>query len=107
MKKEMGKRIENIRNSMGMTKEEFSKLLGISGQYLGIVERGKSCLSYEKLKALCEVSNLSSDYILFGKNLNIKKDTKNLLSEFSDTQIETACNTLQTLALFIKNKQFV
>ena len=50
MKKQIGLRIKNIRENMNMSKEEFSKLLGISGQYLGIVERGKSCLSIEKLK---------------------------------------------------------
>lgn len=41
MKKQIGLRIKNIRENMNMSKEEFSKLLGISGQYLGIVERGK------------------------------------------------------------------
>ena len=50
MKEEIGLRIKNIRESMNMSKEEFSKLLGISGQYLGIVERGGSFLSIEKLK---------------------------------------------------------
>ena len=44
MKEEIGLRIKNIRESMNMSKEEFSKLLGISGQYLGIVERGGSYL---------------------------------------------------------------
>ena len=32
MKKEIGKRIKNIRENMGLTKEAFAKLLGISGQ---------------------------------------------------------------------------
>ena len=59
MKKQIGLRIKNIRENMNMSKEEFSKLLGISGQYLGIVERGKSCLSIEKLKRLCDLTNTS------------------------------------------------
>lgn len=103
MKKEIGKRIKMIRENMNMTKESFAKLLGISGQYLGIVERGNSYLSIEKLKILCDLTNLSSDYILFGKDNFIKNDTKNLLSEFSDEQIAFGCDTLKKLALLIKN----
>jgi len=103
MEKEIGKRIESIRNSMNMNKEDFAKLLGITGQYLGVVERGKSCLSYEKLKKLCDLTNLSADYILFGKNSPIKDETKHLLSEFTDKQIQNACMTLRNLAVFIKD----
>lgn len=103
MKAEIGKRIQNIRENMNMSKESFAKLLGISGQYLGIVERGKSYLSIEKLKILCDITNLSADYILFGKDSNIINDTKQILSEFSDEQIKIGCDTLNKLALFIKN----
>lgn len=103
MKAEIGKRIKNIRENMNMTKESFAKQLGISGQYLGMVERGKSYLSIEKLKILCDITNLSADYILFGKDNNIKNDTKEILSEFSDDQLEIGCDMLKKLALFIKN----
>lgn len=103
MKAEIGKRIKNIRENMNMTKESFAKQLGISGQYLGMVERGKSYLSIEKLKILCDITNLSADYILFGKDNNIKNDTKEILSGFSDEQLEIGCDMLKKLALFIKN----
>lgn len=102
MKEEIGKRIKEIRENMGMTKESFAKLLGISGQYLGIVEHGKSYLSIEKVKILCDLTHLSSDYILFGKNTNIVNDTKDLLSDFSESQIELGCDMLKKLALMIK-----
>ena len=84
MKEEIGKRIKNIRENMGMTKEDLAKLLGISGQYLGMVEHGKSYLSVEKLKILCDFTNLSSDFILFGKDYNLPNNTKNILSEFTE-----------------------
>lgn len=102
MKVEIGKRIKNIRENMNMTKESFAKLLGISGQYLGMIEHGKSYLSIEKLKILCDITNLSADYILFGKDTNIKNETREILSEFSDEQLEIGCDTLKKLALFIK-----
>ncbi len=102
MKEEIGKRIKQIREDMGMTKEKFANLIGISGQYLGVVEHGKSYLSIEKLKNLCDITNLSADYILFGKDNNVVDNTKQILSEFSDKQIELGCETLQKLALLIK-----
>ncbi len=102
MKKEIGKRIKCIREEMGMTKEDFAKAIGISGQYLGIVERGGSCLSVEKLKVLCSLTNLSADYILFGKDKNIVDNTKEILSEFTEKEIELGCKALNSLAKFIK-----
>lgn len=104
MKEEVGKRIRQIREDMGMTKEKFAKLLGISGQYLGVVEHGKSYLSIEKLKILCDITNLSADYILFGKDNDIINNTKTILSEFSNEQIEVGCEALQKLVLFLKSK---
>lgn len=104
MKEEIGKRIKDIRESMNMTKENFAKQIGISGQYLGLIEHGKNYLSIEKLKVLCDLTNLSADYILFGRNKNIVNDTKNILSEFTETQIEIGCDMLKKLALLIKAK---
>jgi len=103
LKKKIGKRIENIRKEMNLTKESLAKMLGVTGQYLGIVEKGESALSYEKLMKLCEISKCSADYILFGKDNKISKQTEDLLSEFSDYQIEEACEIIKKIALFIKN----
>ena len=104
MKEEIGERIKKIRENMGMTKESFAKQLGISGQYLGLIEHGKNCLSIEKLKILCDFTNLSADYILFGKNQNMVNDTKDILAEFTENQIELGCDMIKKLALFIKDK---
>lgn len=49
LKEEIGKRIKNIRLDMNLSKQDFAKLLGISGQYLGMVERGNGSLSFDKL----------------------------------------------------------
>lgn len=103
MKEEFGLRIKNIRENMQMTKEEFAKLIGISGQYLGLVEHGKNYLSIEKLKVLCDLTNLSADYILFGKDTNLIDNTSILLSEFSQEEIRNGCETLKKLALMLKN----
>lgn len=104
MKDDIGKRIKSIRESMHMTKENFAKQIGISGQYLGLIEHGKNYLSIEKLKVLCDFTNLSADYILFGRNQNILNDTQNILSEFTENEIKIGCDILKQLALLIREK---
>lgn len=103
MKEEIGKRIKKIREEMNMNKECFAKKLGISGQYLGMVERGQCFLSIEKLRKLCDMTNLSADFILFGKNENLTSEIQNELSKYTEDQIEVACNTLKNIAILIKN----
>ena len=49
LKKEIGKRIEFIRNQKELTKEGFAKLINISGQHLGKVITGQKGLSIEKI----------------------------------------------------------
>lgn len=103
MKKEIGKRITKIREDLDLNKEEFAREIGISSQYLGMIEKGNNCLSVEKLKTLCEYTNLSADYILFGREDNLTRNTKELLSKYTDKQIVSGCRMLKNLALFIKN----
>ena len=102
IKLEIGKRIKEIRLEMNITKEKFANELGITPQYLGIIEKGGSALSYEKLKRVCEISGYSSDYILFGKDVNIQEKTETLLQEFSYEEIQRACETIKQIAIFIK-----
>lgn len=105
MKVEIGKRITKIREDMGLTKESFAKKLGISGQYLGLIEHGQNYLSIEKLKVLCDLTGLSSDYILFGEEETIVADTKILLKKFDKEQITAGCKMLKKMALLIKGSE--
>lgn len=102
LKKEIGERIRNIRNEMNMTKETLAKRIGVTGQFLGVVESGKSTISYEKLRRLCEISGYSSDYILFGKEMEMLNETKALFLEYNEEQVEDACEILKRMAKIIK-----
>lgn len=103
LKTEIGLRIKNIRESMGLSKEKLSKQLGVSGQYLGMVEHGKGCLSIEKIEKLCEMTNLSADYILFGKDYSIPASAQKALNEYSEEQIKSGCELLEKFAMFMKS----
>ena len=103
--KQIGERIRNIRNGMKMNKEELARELGITGQFLGVVESGKSTIAYDKLKKLCEISGCSADYILFGKNANAITETKELLEKYNEYDIEQICEIIKNIAFLIKKKE--
>lgn len=102
LKEEIGLRIKGIRENLSMSKECLAKLLGISGQYLGMVERGKGSLSAEKLKILCNISGKSADYILFGKDYTLPDNMKKILEKYTDKQLDYGCKALEELAFFLK-----
>lgn len=103
LRKEIGLRIKNIRLNMNITKQKMAELLGISGQYLGMIERGEGTLSIDKLKVLCDITGLSADYILFGKDSNSTLRLSKTLPDYSDEEIKLGCATLENLALLLKH----
>jgi len=102
MKDEIGKRITELRKSMNMTKKEFAKLIGISSQYLGKVEAGIHGLSLDSMMALCQATNVSADYILFGTVTDER--LKDVFYGIDKTQIDSAFKVLEYIALFIKDR---
>ena len=99
-----GERIKYIReHELKLNKTDLAKQIGISSQFLGLVEEGKGNLTYRSIKLLRNLSGHSADYILFGKNTNLEHETNVILSTFTDEQIELGCDTLKKLAVFIKS----
>ena len=106
MKKDIGERIKKIRQSMNLTKEQFAKLIGISGQYLGVVESGVHGLSVDSIIILCKKTHISADYILFGKENISNEKLKDLFVGVNEDQIDIAFSTLKNIALLIKASDF-
>jgi len=103
--KARGERIKHIReNELKMKKTEFGKALGISGQFVGLVEADKGNWVYKSIKKLKEISGHSSDYILFGLDDSMIKETKKGLENFSDEEIIKAIKVIKDITLFMKNK---
>lgn len=99
---ERGKRIKNIReNELHMNKMQLAKKIGISGQFLGLVEDGKGNLVYKSIKKLRDLSGHSADYILFGLDDNMINKTKECLEEYSEAQIINAIEVIKKITLFI------
>ena len=102
---ERGQRIKNIReNELHMNKTQLAKEIGVSSQFLGLVENGKGNLVYKSIKKLRNLSGHSSDYILFGIDDNSISKTKKLLEQYSEMEISEAIKLLNNIAVFIKNQ---
>lgn len=67
----IGGRIRAYRESLGMNREAFSEQVGLSPQFLAEAENGKKGLSAESIYKICNNSEMSADFLIFGK---IKKD---------------------------------
>ena len=100
-----GKRIRDIReNELRLTKTDWAKKIGISSQFLGLVEEGKGNLSYKCLRVLRELSGHSADYILFGLDDNVIRQTKIFLEKYSETELIGAFDMLQEIAYVLRLK---
>ena len=64
---EIGQRIREHRDSLGYTREQVSKIVDISPQFLSEVERGVKGVSSDMLRKLCDGLGLTADYVLWGK----------------------------------------
>ena len=99
-----GLRIKNIReNELKINKTQLSKEIGISSQFLGLVEEGKGNLSYKSLKRLRNISGHSADYILFGLDDKSISKTKELLNNYSELEITETIDFIKHLIILMRN----
>ena len=64
--KEMGQRIMVRRKALHFTQEEMAEKLGVSTQMISNLELGKKAIRPENLARVCEVLQVSADFILTG-----------------------------------------
>ena len=100
---ERGKRIKFIReNELHMNKTQLAREIGVSSQFLGLVEDGKGNLVYRSIKKLRDLSGHSADYILYGLDDSVINKTKELLNNYTEQEIHKALELLNEIAIFIK-----
>lgn len=62
--KDLGKRIREVRRQLSLTQETLSEQVGISASFLGHIERGSRVASLETLVSLCNVLQVTPQYLL-------------------------------------------
>ena len=90
-------------NELHMTKIQLGKEIGISGQFLGLIENGRGNLVYPSLKKLMNISGHSADYILFGLDDSIISNTQKILDKYQDKQIIESIKLIENISIFMKN----
>lgn len=62
------------RKSLRMTQEELAEKLGVSTQMISNLELGKKAIRPDNLTRVCEVLELSADFVLTGTNTKTAVD---------------------------------
>ena len=65
--REIGKRIQARRKFLGYTQEQLADMMNVSIQMVSNLERGNKAIRIDNLINLCQILNISTDYILIGK----------------------------------------
>lgn len=78
---DIGKRIQQRRKQMGYTQEQIANMMNVSIQMVSNLERGNKSIRIENLVNLCKILQVSTDYILIGKNTDL--DNKVLFNKIS------------------------
>lgn len=103
LKEEIGNRVKEIRkNKMHMNKVQFAELIGMKNQYLGAVESGKRGLTVEKAIEICEIANVSCDYLLRGMDNSLENYSGELLKRYSKFEICKAFEIMKEFILLMK-----
>ncbi len=63
----IGKRIQSRRKQLGLTQEHLAEQMNVSIQMVSNLERGNKAIRIDNLINLCHILNVSTDYILTGK----------------------------------------
>jgi len=72
--KVMGQRIAARRKSLKLTQEEMAEKIGVSTQMISNLELGKKAIRPENLAKVCEVLELSADFVLTGTDTRTAVD---------------------------------
>lgn len=64
--KDMGERIYARRRALKLTQDELAEMIGVSVQMISNLELGKKAIRPENLVKICQVLDISADFILTG-----------------------------------------
>ena len=101
----IGFRIREIREQMKFNREEFAEKAKISPDFLYDIETAKKDFTTRTLKNLCEATNVSADFILFG-NENQSRQIDFLPSQIDgEEDIILTKEIIKTLATYRKTRE--
>lgn len=73
----MNKRIKIIRESLDMSRAAFGEKLGISGDVVNNLERGRVEIKDDRIKLICSIFDVDEEWLRTGNGEPHKKRTRN------------------------------
>lgn len=104
----MNERIKALRKVLGMSQDIFAEKLGLTKNYISLIENGNRNLSEQSVKVLCKEFNVSEEWMRNGtgemflpvdRNADIARLTKQLLDEESDSFKNRLISILSNLSV--------
>lgn len=102
----LGKRIKEMRTKQNLTQENLAEQVGVSTVYISHIEIGSSKPSIETLVKICNVLNVSFDYLLsnflYASKEYLQDDIANLLKNCSSDDMKLIIDMIKVI---IEHKQ--
>lgn len=78
----MNERIKLLRKELGLSQDAFAEKLGLTKNYISLVENGNRNLSEQSIKVLCSTLNVKSEWLRTGNGeMFIEKSKDEQISE--------------------------
>lgn len=79
----MDEQIKQLRKSLGMSQEKFAKEIGLTKNFISLVETGQRNLSIQSIKLICQLFNVDEEWLETGKGeMFIQKTENEKIAEF-------------------------
>lgn len=92
---DIGKRLRQLRENAGYSREQMAEMIEISSRFLADLELGTKGMSFQTLIRCAEVLHTSTDYLLLGKEaVPEAASIQHLLSEIDNAYYPEIKETL-------------
>lgn len=72
----MNERIKTLRKELGLSQDVFAEKLGLTKNYISLVENGNRNLSEQSIKVLCSTLHVNEEWLRTGTGTMFKSRTK-------------------------------
>ena len=108
LNKQIGQRIRAKREYIGLSREKFSEMIGISPQFLAEIESGKKGMSLSTLCKVCIGLSTSADYVVLGKEReNDISDIAEVLRNLDPESLPYAEEIIKAFAVALNKSKMV
>lgn len=98
--KDIGLRVRLERDKLGLSRERFAEIVGLSSFYIGQIERGDRKMSIDTLANISTALNISVDYLLYGYTYYMENIS--VLEAFDDVYKESVDEELRELLKILR-----